>query len=121
MQESNRKIDGQFRALAEDLLNIWIQAHGGEKATASVLEGHENLVAIVIHNAFTPAEIRLEKIAKSRKLIGEYAERLIDSIKPELVACVETVLGRRVTGYWMEPNVGDGKLLFLFRFDDANS
>jgi len=120
MQESNHKTDGQFLALANDLLNIWIQAHGGEKATASVLEGHENLVAIEIHNAFTPAEIRLEEISRTRKLIEEYAERLIESIKPELVACVETVLGRRVTGYWLAPDVGDGKLLFLFRFDDSN-
>ncbi len=121
MQENKHNTDGLFLSLADDLLNIWIQAHGGEKATASVLEGHENLVAIVIHNAFTPAEIRLEETSRTRKLIEEYAERLIDSIKPELVACVETVLGRRVTGYWMEPNVGDGKLLFLFRFNDDNS
>ena len=121
MQDRKHKIDGQFLTLADDLLNIWIQAHGGEKAIASVLEGHENLVAIEINNAFTPAEIRLESIAGSRKLLGEYAARLIESIKPELVACVVKVLGRRVTGYWMEPNVGDGKLLFLFRFEDANS
>jgi hypothetical protein len=121
IQERKHKTDGQFLALADNLLNIWIQAHGGEKATASVLEGHENLVAIVIHNAFTPAEIRLESMAKTRKLIGEYAKRLIGFIKPELVACVEIILGRSVTGYWMEPDVGDGTLLFLFRFNDDNS
>ena len=113
--------EGQFLTLAEDLLNVWARAHGGEKASASVLEGHENLVAIEIHNAFTPAEIRLEKMARTRKLIGDYAERLIDSIKPELIACVETVLGCSVSGYWMEPDVGAGNLLFLFRFDNDNS
>ena len=121
MQESKTNIEDQFLVLAGDLLNVWIQAHGGEKATASVLEGHENLVAIVIQNAFTPAEIHMEKMARTRKLIGEYAARLIDSIRPELVACVEKVLGRNVTGYWMEPDVGKGKLLFLFRFDDDES
>ncbi len=31
------------------------------------------------------------------------------------------LLGGVMTAYWMQPDLGDGNLLFLFKFDDDNS
>ena len=117
MHSSRSNADDRFTALTGDLLKIWSRAHGGEKAHARILEGQENLIAIVIDHAFTAFEIRLEEKITTRSLIREYAERLIELIKPEMIQCVEDTIGCIVAGCWIEPNVRDGNLLFLFKLD----
>jgi uncharacterized protein YbcI len=102
-------------------MKLWIRAHGYEKAKASVLEGQERLVAIIIDDAFAPAEIHLANQPESRRLIKEYAEQLIALIKPQMVSCVDEFLGYKVVGYSIDPNPRNGSVLCLCQFENQVS
>jgi len=121
MCESDRMDENRLSILTNMLVKLWIRAHGYEKAKASALEGHERLMAIVIDDAFTPAEIYLAHQPESRKLIREYAEQLIALIKPEMVSCVDEFLGCKVIGYSIDPNPRSGSVLCLFQFENQVS
>jgi uncharacterized protein YbcI len=95
-----------------------MRAHGYEKVKVSVLEGHEMLVAIIIDDAFTPAEIHLANQFESRRLIKEHAEQLIALIKPQIVSCVDEFLGCKVVGYSIDPNPRNGSVLCLVQFEN---
>lgn len=121
MRESDRMVENRLSILTNKIMKLWVRAHGYEKAKASVLEGHERLVAIVIDDAFTPAEVHLANQPESRKLIREYAKQLIALIKPEMVSCVDEFLGCKVVGYSIEPNPRNGSVLCLFQFENQVS
>ncbi|MCJ7569602.1 MAG: DUF2294 domain-containing protein [Anaerolineales bacterium] len=121
MRESNRITENRLSILLNKLMKLWIRAHGYEKAKASVLEGHERLVAIIIDDAFTPAEIHLANQSESRWLIREYAEQLIELIKPQMVSCVDEFLGCKVVGYSINPNLINGSVLCLFQLENQVS
>ena len=121
MRESEQIAENRLSNLTNKLMKLWIRAHGYEKAKASVLEGHAKLVAIVIEDAFTPTEIHLASQPESRKLIRDYAEQLIALIKPEMVTCVDDLLGCKVVGYSIDPNPRNGSILCLFHIENQVS
>ena len=121
MRESDRMTENGVSILINKIMKLWIRAHGYEKAKASMIEGHGKLVAIVIDDAFTPAEIHLANQPESTRLIRVYAEHLIALIKPEMVSCVADFLGCNVVGYSINPNPRNGSVLCLFQFENQVS
>jgi len=103
----------QESALAAALLRLWESAHGVLAGNVRVLMGPDS-VAAWIEAVLSPAEQAIARRKDGHLLIQRYTEELLNSIKPELLAQVETITGRRVVSSNARPDVDTGHVLCFF-------
>jgi len=103
----------QEAALAAAFLKLWESAHGMLAGNVRVLIGPDS-VAAWIEDAISPVELAIARRNDGHMLIQRYTEELLNSIKPELLAQVETMTGRRVVSSNARPDVDTGHVLCFF-------
>jgi len=103
----------QEAALVAALLRLWESAHGVLAGNVRVLLGPDS-VAAWIEAVLSPAEQAIARRKDGHLLIQRYTEELLNSIKPELLAQVETITGRRVVSSNARPDVDTGHVLCFF-------
>jgi len=103
----------QDAALVAALLRLWESAHGVLAGNVRVLMGPDS-VAAWIEAVLSPAEQAIARRKDGHLLIQRYTEELLNSIKPELLAQVETITGRRVVSSNARPDVDTGHVLCFF-------
>jgi uncharacterized protein YbcI len=103
----------QESELAAALLKLWESAHGVLAGNVRVLMGPDS-VAAWIESVLSPAEQAIARKNDGHLLIQRYTEGLLNSIKPELLAQVETITGRRVVSSNARPDVDTGHVLCFF-------
>ena len=103
----------QEAALVTALLRLWESAHGVLAGNVRVLMGPDS-VAAWIEAVLSPAEQAIARRKDGHLLIQRYTEELLNSIKPELLAQVETITGRRVVSSNARPDVDTGHVLCFF-------
>jgi len=112
MNEPN-KPSLQEVALAVAFLKLWESAHGMLAGNVRVLMGPDS-VAAWIEAVLSPAEQAIARRKDGHLLIQRYTEELLNSIRLELLAQVETITGRRVVSSNARPDVDTGHVLCFF-------
>lgn len=107
------------KALAQEFLTIWQQAHGAPDGTASALIGADSL-AILLEHAFSRTEHSLrQQRSDSADLLRQYIHRLIHQIAPKLAGRVEQVKGRRVLTTSFNSDIDQGWVIVFFKLGDT--
>ena len=112
MNEPN-KPSLQEVALAVAFLKLWESAHGMLAGNVRVLMGPDS-VAACIEAVLSPAELAVLQRNNGHLLMQRYAEELLNSIRSELRAEVETITGRRIVSGYTSSDVDTGHVLCFF-------
>lgn len=100
-------------ALASTLRAAWEEAHGTPPGNVSVLVGPDSL-AVLIKNAFSPAERAATQHAEGQRLVKHYAEQLFAIVEPDLRAQIEVAIGQRVTLVSVHADTAAGHVLCFY-------
>lgn len=112
MNEPN-KPSQQETALAAAFLRLWESAHGTLAGNVRVLMGPDS-VAVCIEAVLSPAELAVLQKNNGHLLMQYYAEELLNSIRSELRAEVESITGRRIISGNTSADVDTGQVLCFF-------
>lgn len=113
MDETKGIRSQQEAALTAVLLKLWESAHGTLTGNVHILVGADS-VAAWIDAALSPAEQAVAKKDDGHLLMQRYTQELLNSIKPELRAQVETITGRRILSGNTSVDVETGQVLCFF-------
>jgi uncharacterized protein YbcI len=104
-------------ALAAALGILWADAHGTPAGSVHVLIGPDSL-AVLIKDAFSPAEQAVAQRVDGQPIIQQYAEQLLTIVEPDLRAQVEVATGQRVTLASVHADTAGGHLLCFYNLGD---
>ena len=104
-------------ALVVALGILWAHAHGTPAGSVHVLIGPDSL-AVLIKDAFSPAEQAATQCVEGQQIIQRYVEQLLAIVEPDLRAQIEVATGQRVTLASVHADTAAGHLLCFYNLGD---
>lgn len=108
----------QRTMLAERLGDLWSQAHGQPAGKVQVLVAPD-CVAVLIHDALGPAERAAARQFAGQPIIQRYAEGLLQTVQPEILAQVEAVTGQKASAIDVHADATTGHVLCFYNLDES--
>lgn len=117
--ESRRRDPDGIEGLASMFLEEWMGGRG-IGGSAHPLTG-SYYVALLIENAFAPAELKLAKEPGGRDLLSRYAGELLQEMSERMIGAVEQTMNRRVISVKSSAMVDADCVVSIFKLAGDNA
>jgi uncharacterized protein YbcI len=96
----------------------WARLHGLGHRAASALAGSDH-IAVIIEEAFSPAEQRLARQTPGQNVMQTYTEQMLAQLYEAVTPRVEAHHGRHVVGASYSLNFTAGWVVCVFKLGEA--